>query len=72
MVHNKYGKPSGEEVMVSRIVELLLQHKHDVHAFVEVVARSIIRGAGKPKPFTMLSIRLVAGSKYSKLPRAFN
>src|SRR3972149_6189552 len=33
LVHNKHGKPSGEEVMVSRISELLNKYGHDVCSY---------------------------------------
>src|SRR4030042_2180040 len=33
MVHNKYGAPSGEDVVVSNIVKLLREHGHEVYCF---------------------------------------
>jgi|WetSurMetagenome_2_1015567.scaffolds.fasta_scaffold00566_2 glycosyltransferase involved in cell wall biosynthesis len=33
IVHNKYGRLSGEEVVVSGIVDLLKSHGHEVHSF---------------------------------------
>ncbi len=33
LVHNRYGRPSGEEVIVSRIGELLHEYGHDVYPY---------------------------------------
>lgn len=33
MIHNEYGKPSGEEVMVCRITDLLRENGHQVYSY---------------------------------------